>query len=163
MKIKESKLKGVYEIKLDTFTDHRGNYTEIYNHEFFSNFKIKFIQDDISTSRYSVLRGIHGDKSTWKLITCLYGAFYLIVVDNRKKSKNYKKWISFTLTSNNNKQILVPPGFGNGHQILTNEAIFHYKQNTFYDRSSQFTIKYNDPDYAFNWPIANPILSDRDK
>ena len=117
----------------------------------------------ISTSRYSVLRGIHGDKSTWKLITCLYGAFYLIVVDNRKKSKNYKKWISFTLTSNNNKQILVPPGFGNGHQILTNEAIFHYKQNTFYDRSSQFTIKYNDPDYAFNWPIANPILSDRDK
>ena len=93
MKIKESKLKGVYEIKLDTFTDHRGNYTEIYNHEFFSNFKIKFIQDDISTSRYSVLRGIHGDKSTWKLITCLYGAFYLIVVDNRKKSKNYKKWI----------------------------------------------------------------------
>ena len=80
MKISESNLKGVYEIKLDTFTDHRGNYTEIYNYEFLKNFKIKFIQDDISTSRYSVIRGIHGDNSTWKLITCLHGAFYLIVV-----------------------------------------------------------------------------------
>lgn len=160
---KETPLDGVLEINLDSFIDFRGSYTEIYNEKLYSKFKINFVQDDISISRYSVLRGIHGDYKTWKLVTCLFGAFFLIVVDNRKDSKNFKKWTSFTLTDSNNKQILIPPGFGNGHQVLTEKAIFHYKQNTQYDRGSQFTIKYNDPELSLPWPIKNPILSERDK
>lgn len=160
---KETPLDGVLEINLDSFIDFRGSYTEIYNEKLYSKFKINFVQDDISISRYSVLRGIHGDYKTWKLVTCLFGAFFLIVVDNRKDSKNFKKWTSFTLTDSNNKQILIPPGFGNGHQVLTEKAIFHYKQNTQYDRASQFTIKYNDPELSLPWPIKNPILSERDK
>tara|TARA_B100000963_G_C22430927_1_gene582119 strand:+ start:153 stop:644 length:492 start_codon:yes stop_codon:yes gene_type:complete len=163
MRLIKTKLKDIYEISLETFTDFRGKYTEIYNKKFLEKFNINFIQDDISTSRYSVIRGIHGDFKTWKLVTCLYGSFYLIVIDNRKNSKQFGSWTSFTLTSENNKQILIPPGFGNGHQVLTKEAIFHYKQNTMYDRKSQFTIKYNDPKFKFVWPISNPILSDRDK
>ena len=142
--IKKTKLKNVLEITPSTiFTDLRGSYIETYNQKHFHNksIKIKFIQDDISVSKKNVLRGIHGDNKTWKLVTCLHGSFYLIVVNNDKNSSQYKKWTSFTLTENNYKQILIPPKFGNGHLELSKKAIFHYKQNTMYNRKSQFTIK----------------------
>jgi len=109
-----------------------------------------------------VLRGIHGDGKTWKLITCLYGSFYFVVVNNDPNSDEYKKSISFTLSDRNRLQILVPPNFGNGHLVTSDEAIFHYKQTTTYDRSSQFTIKWNDPEYSIWWPTQSPILSERD-
>lgn len=166
IKIKKTKLKGVLEITPSTiFKDFRGFYIETYNEKYFydKSIKIKFIQDDISISKKNVLRGIHGDNNTWKLITCLHGSFYLIVVNNDKKSSQYKKWISFTLTENNYKQILIPPKFGNGHLVLSKKAIFHYKQNTMYNRKSQFTIKWNDPEFKFEWPINKPITSLRDK
>ena len=160
MKIFKTKLDRVIKIKLDSFQDHRGYYIETYNDKLYSKFKVKFIQDDISVSKKRVLRGIHGDFKTWKLITCLYGEFHLVVVNNLKKSKQYKKWQSFKLTDKNKLQILVPPGFGNGHQVLSKNAIFHYKQSTFYDRKSQFTINYNSDNY--DWPLKRPILSNRD-
>ena len=136
-KLNKTELSGVYKIELTSFSDHRGNYIEIYNKNFFkeNNFNIDFIQDDISISKKNVLRGIHGDKKTWKLISCLYGEFQLIVVNNDIKSKEYKKWTSFILNSKNKIQILIPPSFGNGHLVLSDKCIFHYKQNTEYDRS----------------------------
>ena len=96
-------------------------------------------------------------------MSCLYGKFYLIVVNNDKKSKQYKKWVSFTLDDKNKNMVLIPPKFGNGHLVLSSQAIFHYKQNTTYDRKSQFTLKWNDKNFKFKWPIAKPILSKRDK
>ena len=81
--------------------------------------KIKFIQDDISVSKKNVLRGIHGDFRTWKLITCLEGEFILLVVNNLKKHKDFKKYQFFNLSEKNNIQILVPPGFGNAHYVKT--------------------------------------------
>lgn len=164
--IKKTDLQGVLEITPSTnFEDYRGSYVEIYNEDLFhsANIKTKFVQDDISTSYKNVLRGIHGDSSTFKLISCLYGSFYLVVVNNDPESKQYKKWCSFTLSDINRKQILVPPKFGNGHLVLTEKAIFHYKQNTNYDRESQFTIAWNDPNYNIWWPVNNPITSIRDK
>lgn len=160
MKIFKTKLDKVYKIKLDSFEDHRGYYIETYNERLYSRFKVKFIQDDISVSKKKVLRGIHGDFKTWKLITCLYGEFHLVVVNNLKNSKQYKKWQSFKLTEENKLQILIPPGFGNGHQVLSKKAIFHYKQSTLYNRKSQFTINYSSSN--FDWPIKKPILSNRD-
>ena len=161
--IKESKLRKVYEIKLKPFKDFRGMYIETYNQEYMKKFQLQFVQDDISISKYRVLRGIHGDFKTWKLVTCLHGSFFLVVVNNDENSSQYKKSISFTLTDKNRELILIPPKFGNGHVVLSQTAIFHYKQNTNYDRSSQFTIKWNDSNYNFGWPIEDPILSERDK
>lgn len=166
MKVRKTKLKGVFLITPPTiFKDFRGEYIEIYNKDFFQHKKINisFIQDDISVSQKNVLRGIHGDYSTTKLISCLHGSFYLVVVNNDPKSPQYKQFLSFILSDKNRLQVLVPPKFGNGHLVLTKFAIFHYKQNTNYDRSSQFTIKWNDPNYNFKWPIKYPILSQRDK
>ncbi len=109
------------------------------------------------------MRGLHGDSKTWKLISCLFGEFQLIVVNNDQKSNQYKKWESFKLSAKNRKQILVPPKFGNGHLVLSEKAIFYYKQNTQYDRKSQFTIKWNDPSFKFKWLRKKVILSKRDK
>lgn len=165
MKIENTELEGVLLITPSTiFEDFRGEYIETYNKNEFnkSGIDIEFIQDDFSISRKNVLRGIHGDTNTWKLVTCLSGAFFLVVVNNDKESKQYKKSISLTLSDRNKLQVLIPPKFGNGHLILSETAIFHYKQNTLYDRSSQFTIKWNDPEYSIYWPIKNPILSIRD-
>ena len=93
----------------------------------------------------------------------MYGSFYLVVVNNDPSSNEFKKFQSFTLSDQNKIQILVPPKFGNGHLVLSKKAIFHYKQSTDYDRSSQFTIKWNNPDYDIWWPINNPIISIRDQ
>lgn len=166
MKVKKTKLQGVMLITPPTvFKDFRGEYIEIYNKDLFreKNINIRFIQDDISVSKKNVLRGIHGDNSTYKLISCLYGSFFLVVVNNNPSSPQYKKHCSFVLSEKNRLQVLVPPKFGNGHLVLTKCAIFHYKQNTNYNRSSQFTIKWNDPSYNFKWPVKKPILSQRDK
>lgn len=164
--IKDAKLDGVKIITPPTiFEDFRGSYTEIYNQRIYESEGIdqKFIQDDISTSYKHVLRGIHGDKKTWKLVTCLFGAFYLIVVNNDPNSKQFEQWESFTLSDKNRLQILIPPWFGNGHVVLTDVAIFHYKQTTEYERDSQFTITWDDPKFGFWWPVKTPIISMRDQ
>ena len=162
--IDETSLKGVKKIQIDSFEDFRGSYTEIYNKEFFNekNIKVEFIQDDISISKKNVLRGLHGDQKTWKLVSCLYGEFQLIVVNNDPNSLQYKKWESFILSFKNKVQILIPPKFGNGHLVLSDSCIFHYKQNTQYNRDGQFTIKWNDPSFNFKWKNNSPILSERD-
>lgn len=165
MKIIKTKLEGVLLLKLDVFQDCRGEYIETYNEELYrkNGIKVRFIQDDISVSKRNVLRGIHGDNETWKLISCLYGKFYFVVVNCDKKSKDFGLWQSFTLSDKNRLQVLVPPKFGNGHLVLSKKAIFHYKQSTYYNPKAQFTYKWNDPKFNICWPIKNPILSQRDK
>jgi len=112
-------------------------------------------------SRRHVLRGIHGDDKTWKLISCLQGSFYMVVINNDPQSSQYRKWTSFTLSESNRLQVLVPPKFGNGHVVMSEQAIFHYKQTTDYDRSGQFTLVWNDPALNIWWPVQNPIVSVR--
>lgn len=166
MNVRKTELDNVLLIEPPTnFEDFRGSYVEIYNETLFKNAGItqEFVQDDISTSRKHVLRGIHGDSKTWKLVSCLHGAFYLVVVNNDPKSPQYKKWQSFVLSDQNRMQVLIPPYYGNGHVVMTESAIFHYKQTTEYDRSGQFTIIWDDPEYNIWWPIKNPILSIRDE
>jgi len=166
MEVSKTELDGVLLIKPPTnFEDFRGEYVEIYNRTLYdaAGISVEFIQDDISVSTHKVLRGIHGDGKTWKLVSCLYGKFYLVVVNNDPASAQYRKWTSFTLTDKNRSQILIPPKFGNGHLVLSEMCIFHYKQNTEYDRPSQFTILWNDPAYKIWWPVQDPILSRRDQ
>ena len=165
MKVEKTDLEGVLIIDPPTnFRDFRGEYIEIYNQRLYEENGIRqnFIQDDISTSKKNVLRGIHGDATTCKLVSCLYGEFYLVVVNNNPESKQYKQWQSFSLSDVNRKQVLIPPMYGNGHLVLSDKCIYHYKQTTEYNREGQFTIMWNDPEYNIKWPIQNPILSKRD-
>ena len=117
-------------------------------------------------SRKNVLRGLHGDRETWKHITCVYGEIYLVVVDYREDSVNYLTWESYFISDRNHLSVLVPPGFLNGHLCLSDECVFHYTQsypNKYIDWQDQISVKWNDPMLKINWPINNPILSERDK
>ena len=164
MDVTTTNLAGVLLITLDVFEDFRGQYVETYNEHLYQQhgITVKFVQDDISVSSQHVLRGIHGDAATWKLISCLYGKFYLMVVNCDREAKDFGKWQAFTLSDTNRQQVLVPPKFGNGHVVLSDQAIFHYKQSTYYNPQGQFTYTWNDPQLNLWWPITNPILSRRD-
>ncbi len=165
IKVSKTNLKNVLVIKLAVFEDFRGQFLETYNEELYQKkgIDIKFIQDDISVSKKNVLRGIHGDNRTWKLVSCLYGKLELVVVNCDKNSKDFGKWQSFILSDKNRLQVLIPPKYGNAHLILSREAIFSYKQSTYYEPKGQFSYKWNDPNFKIRWPIKNPILSKRDK
>ncbi|MFH1137562.1 MAG: dTDP-4-dehydrorhamnose 3,5-epimerase [Pseudomonadota bacterium] len=160
-----NKLAGVKFIQLSAFEDHRGCYVETYNEQMYreQGIDVHFIQDDISVSSRHVLRGIHGDGETWKLISCLSGKFYMVVVNNDPDSDQYRSWEGFNLSDRNRMQVLVPPKFGNGHLVLSDSTIFHYKQNTYYNPAGQFTLRWNDPDLNIWWPIKTPVLSRRDE
>jgi dTDP-4-dehydrorhamnose 3,5-epimerase len=165
MDIKPTRLDGVRVITPPTvFEDFRGSYIELYNEELYTKagIDVPFVQEDISVSSRHVLRGIHGDADTWKLVSCLHGKFYLVVVNWDERSPQYRQWESFVLSDQNRLQVLIPPRFGNGHLVLSDTAIFHYKQSTYYNRAGQFTLLWNDPDLGIWWPVNDPILSRRD-
>lgn len=165
MVVEKTKLDGVLLIKLDGFEDHRGEYLELYNEKLYKSkgIDIDFVEDDISIATRGVIKGIHGDDCTWKLISCLHGKFYLVVINYNKQSKDFGKWESFVLSDRNKHQVLVPPKHGNGHLCSSKKSIFHYKQSFYYDPSRQFTIKWNDPKFKIWWPVKEPILSMRDE
>ena len=164
MKVKKTPLDGVLEIELDSFKDFRGEYLESFNkNDYISNgIDQDFVQDDFSISSKNVLRGIHGDQNTWKLVSCLYGSFFLAVVNNDPDHDQYRKTYEVILSDKTRNQILIPPKFGNGHLVLSEKAIFHYKQTTYYNREGQFTILWNDEELNIKWPHRKPILSKRD-
>jgi dTDP-4-dehydrorhamnose 3,5-epimerase len=154
-------------IQPSIFVDYRGEYIETWNTEYYKAFNrgdITFKQDDISTSIKHTLRGLHGDFKTWKLVQCVYGSLLQVIVDMRPDSETYLKYELFSITDKNRTQILIPPGFANGHLVMSDFGIFSYKQSTlFRGTEDQFTIKWNDPKINIPWPIENPILSLRDK
>ena len=165
MIIEKTKLPHVLKINLDAFEDHRGRYIETYNEKRYhdSGVKIHFVQDDISVSSKNVLRGLHGDDKTWKLISCLYGKFLLAVVNCDRGSEYFGKWQTFTFSDTNHHQVLVPPNHANGHLVLSEKAIFHYKQSTYYEGAeNQFTYRWDEPKFGIWWPEKDPILSSRD-
>lgn len=159
-------LDGVLLIDSPThFVDFRGEYVETYNRDLYhaGGIKTDFLQDDISISTYKCLRGLHGDQDTTKLISCLYGKFYLVVINNDLESPQYRQWTSFTLDDKKRQSVLIPPKFGNGYLVMSDWAIFHYKQNSYYSRAGQFTLIWNDPSLGLWWPIKDPIVSRRDE
>lgn len=162
----ETKVPGVKLVKRRPIhQDHRGIYGEIYSEEeyFRNGITIKFVEDDFSFSKKGVLRGMHGDDKTWKLVSCPFGRLHLVVINYDKDSEHFGKWESFELNPDNCLQVLIPPKHGNGHLVLSDWAMFHYKQSEYYtDGGNQFVIRWNDPRFNIPWPIKDPILSPRD-
>ncbi len=163
--VEKTKLDGVLLVKPEIFDDFRGTYTETYNRKLYEEhgIMVDFVQDDYSTSSKSVLRGLHGDSETYKLISCMRGSFYFVVLNYDIKSPQFGQWQAFTLSERNRYQVLVPPKFANGHLALTDDIIFHYKQSAYYDPKGQFSVKFDDPRFQMWWPNKNPILSQRDE
>jgi dTDP-4-dehydrorhamnose 3,5-epimerase len=164
MVVTRSKTLGLCVFTPDVFTDHRGRFIETFNLDQFGvqGESVTFVRDAISTSSRHVLRGIHYDDCTWKLIQCLHGEIFFVVIDLRERSDTYLRWDSFTLSDENRLQVLVPPHHGNGHLVLSPSCIFHYKLSEYYNPERERIFKWDDPRAGINWPVNDPILSHKD-
>ncbi|WP_294277114.1 dTDP-4-dehydrorhamnose 3,5-epimerase [uncultured Chryseobacterium sp.] len=171
MKILQTPLKDCYIIEPTVFVDDRGYFFEKYNEKKFEEFtgmNGHFVQDNISKSSYGVLRGIHlqkGEHAQAKLVSCLEGKVWDVAVDLRENSPTFGQWFGIELTAKNKLQLYIPRGFGHGFSVLSETAIFSYKCDNFYDKESEGSVKFNDPDLGIDWKIAeeDAILSDKDQ
>ena len=135
---------GLKLITMDTFVDHRGEIATIFSK---SKMFPEFVEDKITISTKDVLRGLHGDLTTSKLISCLSGRIELFVVDARKKSQTFGNTEKFILSDKKIQTVFVPKGCLNGHLCLSDRCIFWYKWSEKYEGpSKQFTIKWDDAD-----------------
>lgn len=166
MKVKISKKLGLKLVYPKTnFIDKRGRYLETFNNKNYKKITNKtFVEDDVCINKKNVLRGIHGDLKTWKLVSCLFGKCLSIIVNNDAKSKLYGKYEKFILSEENYYQILIPPKYGNCFLVLSDYAIYHYKQSNYYSgKKNQFTLNIRDPFLDIRLPKIDKInISKRD-
>ncbi|WP_164931634.1 dTDP-4-dehydrorhamnose reductase [Longirhabdus pacifica] len=168
MKIHRTEIEGVVIIESRVFEDHRGWFTEVYSKQKFSEqgIDLNFVQDNHSMSyQKGTLRGLHfqtNPKAQTKLVRCTKGKIYDVVVDLRKGSPTYKKWIGIELSDKNKKQLLVPKGFAHGFVTLTEEVEVQYKVDEYYSLEHDGSIRFDDPEIGVDWVMQNPILSEKD-
>ena len=163
---KDKKFRDIYIIEPNFYRDKRGKVTTIFHRDYFVKmFKLDFKHDKITYSKKNVIRGLHGDSKTWKLVSCLSGEVFQVIVDMRRNSSTYMQYKSFKLNSKKLQFILIPPNFANGFCSLSEESIYSYKlayRGDYNDFGDQFTLKWNDNNLKIKWPISKPILSRRD-
>ncbi|HKZ43620.1 MAG TPA: dTDP-4-dehydrorhamnose 3,5-epimerase [Anaerolineales bacterium] len=168
MKIQKTDIPDVLLIMPEIYEDDRGFFIETYHKEKFFGLGIpEFVQDNHSSSRKGVLRGLHYQiqHSQGKLVRVVQGTVFDVVVDIRKSSKSFGKWIGQLLSSENKYQLWVPTGFAHGYYVLSESVDFLYKTTDFYSPEYERTILWNDVDLSITWPIPNgetPIISSRD-
>ena len=168
MKISHSKLEGCVIIEPRVFGDERGFFIETFQavrYEQEAGIDLPFVQDNHSRSAKSVLRGLHFQKTKpqGKLVRVVRGEVYDVAVDIRKGSPTFGEWEGVILSEDNKKQLWVPPGFAHGFVVLSDTADFEYKCTDYYDSSDEGCMLWSDPDLGIPWPIANPVLSTKDK
>ena len=165
MKINKTFIEGLLIIEPQLFKDERGFFYESYNKNNL-DINIVFVQDNESKSYKGVIRGLHFQTPPFeqtKLVRCVSGNILDVAVDLRTSSKTYGKFFSIELSSENNKQLLVPKGFAHGFQVLSNEAIVNYKVDEYYNPDSDSGIIWNDKDLSIDWNInLKPIISEKD-
>ena len=156
--------KDIKVINKNNYKDKRGLLWTTWKKGMYKN--LNFNHDKFSLSKKNTLRGLHCDFKSWKMVTSVYGKFLFVVVDMRKKSKNYLKHKKWILNHQNPRTILVPPYYASAHLCLSKICIFHYKwsyKGKYIDAKKQKTYLWNDPKINIKWPIKKPILSKRDK
>ena len=168
MKVTESGIKGVYTIEPDVYIDDRGFFMETFHRERYRKLlgiNLDFVQDNISRSSKNVLRGMHFQRNypQGKIVKASRGEILDVVVDLRKDSPTYGTWESFRLSEKNKLQVWIPPGFAHGFLVMSDSADFEYKCTEYYHPEDELCLMWNDPEVAIDWPINDPILSEKDK
>ena len=167
MKVINTKLKGCVIIEPKVFGDDRGFFLEIFQAERYSHLagiNLPFVQDNHSRSSKGVLRGLHFQKTKpqGKLVRVARGEVYDVALDIRRGSLTFGQWEGVILSEENKRQFWVPPGFAHGFLVLSDTADFEYKCTDYYDPTDEGSILWNDPDLDIPWPVADPILSNKD-
>ena len=169
MQIKELSIQGAYEIELNPIEDERGSFMRLFDREIFQNFGIpaNWVQENLSVNKkQGVLRGLHfmlPPHTDGKLVRCSRGRIWDVMVDLRKDSKTQGKHLAYELTEFSHKWLFIPKGFAHGFCTLTEYSELTYKHDTFYQKSYDSGILWADTDLNIDWPVRNPLISERDK
>lgn len=170
MKVFDTKIPDVKIIEPQIFGDERGFFMETWNQRKFEELvtgkPTKFVQDNHSKSKKGILRGLHYQtKNTQgKLVRVVSGEVFDVAVDIRKGSPTFGQWVGEYLSAENKRQLWIPVGFAHGFYVTSKEAEFVYKCTSYYDPSSEVSIKWDDVNIGIEWPLTvEPILSDKDK
>ena len=170
MKITKTEIDGVVIIEPQIFEDSRGYFFESWNQAKMAEAGLNydFIQDNQSKSCYGTVRGVHfqkGEFSQAKLVRVLEGTVLDVAVDLRKDSKTFGQHVAVELSAENNRQLMIPRGFGHGFSVLSPTAIFAYKCDNVYNKAAEGGVRFNDPALSIDWKIKaeDAVLSEKDK
>ena len=167
MEIVENPMNDVFVIKPKVFEDNRGFFAETYRKDLFKELGLDFdfVQDNHSQSSQNVLRGLHfqWEPPMGKLMRVTVGKAFLVAVDVRKNSPTLGKWFGKLVTAHNKLQVWAPAGFARGFCVLSDFAEIQYKCTGTYNKNCENGIAWDDKKVGIEWPIKNPVLSERDK
>ena len=169
MRATPTAIADVFLIEPTVFGDERGFFYESFNSRAFAQATgadVKFVQDNHSKSAKHVLRGLHfqSENPQGKLVRVATGAVFDVVVDIRRDSPTYGKWVGMELSSDNQRQLWIPPGLAHGFLVLSAQADFLYKTSAYYHPASERCLAWNDPQVGVHWPLqgAQPLVSAKD-
>ena len=166
MKVLTCPIPGLLIIEPRVFGDARGFFVETWNRRRYgeAGLDADFVQDNVSFSCRGTLRGLHfqNPNPQGKLLQVLAGEVFDVAVDIRRGSATFGKWHGLVLSGENKRQFYVPPGFAHGFVVLSETALFQYKCTEFYSPKDEMAIRWDDPDIGIEWPVQQPLLSERD-
>ncbi len=167
MNIIPTSLEGILIIEPDVFGDTRGYFLETYHQRRFQSagLDVKLVQDNLSFSKKGALRGLHFQIThpQAKLVQALTGEIFDVAVDIRPKSPTFGKWLGTKLSEENKRQLFIPEGFAHGFCVLSESAHVAYKCSNYYNPEDEGGILWSDPVVAIDWPVKEPILSEKDQ
>jgi dTDP-4-dehydrorhamnose 3,5-epimerase len=167
MIVETTPLPGVRLLKPKVYGDARGFFIETWNRRRYAEagLDLDFVQDNLSYSRRGILRGLHfqNPQPQGKLVQVLEGEVFDVAVDIRLGSPTFGRWHGVILSAENHHQFYVPEGFAHGFCVISETALFAYKCTDFYRPDTEHSLRWDDPDLAISWPIADPILSAKDQ
>jgi dTDP-4-dehydrorhamnose 3,5-epimerase len=166
MRVLKASLKGVLILEPDFFEDDRGFFLETFHRKRYKEEGVDsdFVQDNLSFSKRGVIRGLHYQypHAQAKLVHVIKGEVLDVAVDIRRGSPTFGEWTSVMISDQNKRQVYIPEGFAHGFCVLSDTAFLSYKCSSFYDPDSEGGVLWSDPDLAIDWPVAQPILSEKD-
>ena len=167
MEFRPTELPGVVLVVPDVHRDARGFFLETYHVRKYEGGGIgaRFVQDNQSRSRRGTLRGLHAQVRSpqGKLVRVVRGEIWDVAVDIRPDSPTFGRWAGAALSEENAHQLWIPPGFGHGFCVLSEEADVEYKCTTLYDPADEIAVRWDDPAIGIPWPIRDPVVSARDR
>lgn len=167
MKVEAATIPGLLIIEPTVHGDERGFFMESYSRDRYAEAGVRaeFVQDNLSLSAKSILRGLHlqHPNDQGKLCFVLAGEVFDVAVDVRVGSPTFGRWEGVTLSSENKRQLYIPPGFAHGFCVMSERALFSYKCTDFYAAPSEIGVAWNDPEIGIEWPIETPRLSVKDQ
>ncbi len=167
MEVVAAKIPGLLVIDPVVHGDARGFFLETYSRDRYAaaGVDVEFVQDNISSSRHRTLRGLHlqHPRGQGKLCSVIEGEVFDVAVDVRVGSPTFGQWVGVTLSSDNKRQLYIPPGFAHGFCVTSDRALFSYKCTDYYSGENELGIAWDDDDMEIEWPLDAPLLSDKDR